>query len=106
MISGPKILGDHDGDRISSAVTEGIRESLNAGRCRIGSDSRCSECIDTALNKNLSDIQAGGLKRRDETVAQSVDHKILMSTNIFSAAEQSRISIPQIQKTADCGEKL
>ena len=63
MISGPKILGDHDGDRISSAVTEGIREPLNAGRCRIGGDSRCSECIDTALNENLSDIQAGGLKR-------------------------------------------
>ena len=106
MISGPKILGDHDGDRISSAVTEGICKSLNAGCCRIGGDSRCSECIDTALDQDFPDIQAGGLKRRDQAVAQGVDYKVLMSANIFSAAEQSRISIPQIQKTADCGEEL
>ena len=106
MISGPKILGDHDGDRISSAVTEGIREAFNSGRGRVGGDPRRSQSVDAALDQDLSDIQAGSLESGDQAEAQRAGHEIPVNADVVSAAEQSRIGVPQIEETADRGKEL
>ena len=80
VISGTEVLGDHNGDRTAAAVTEGVGKAFNSCCCRVCGDPGGPECVDAALDEDLTDIQAGGLQGGDQTEMERLRHEFRVNS--------------------------